>query len=76
MLRLQYNQAGHDTSVRGRPDRAGDAGDHPHGAPVEASGHYLPFGPYLSLAALLVMFFGTRIIEFYAHGFTPPPASY
>lgn len=31
----------------------------------EQEGHYLPFGPYLSLAGLIVMFLGRSIIETY-----------
>lgn len=32
---------------------------------ITLAGHYLPFGPYLCLAGLIVMFFGADIIDYY-----------
>jgi len=42
---------------------------------VEEESHYLPFGPYLSMAGIIVMFFGPQIVEWYTSGFSiaPPP---
>jgi prepilin signal peptidase PulO-like enzyme (type II secretory pathway) len=31
-------------------------------------GHYLPFGPYLALAGIVLILFGREIFDFY-HGF-------
>lgn len=32
---------------------------------ITLAGHYLPFGPYLCLGALVVMFYGKEIVDFY-----------
>lgn len=34
---------------------------------VSLSAHYLPFGPYLCLAGLVVMFYGAEIVKAYIH---------
>jgi leader peptidase (prepilin peptidase)/N-methyltransferase len=40
---------------------------------VEEESHYLPFGPYLSLAGIIVMFFGPQIVHWYLSGFPTNP---
>ncbi|MBI5095036.1 MAG: prepilin peptidase [Candidatus Hydrogenedentes bacterium] len=56
-------------------------GSEPKSATEEAAdttpaltGHYLPFGPYLAIAGIIVMFFGADIIHLYT-SFTSPPES-
>ena len=39
-----------------------------------ASGHYLPFGPYLALAGVIVMLAGPAIIGFYFNTLLAPPS--
>ncbi|MFO7973674.1 MAG: prepilin peptidase [Candidatus Hydrogenedentota bacterium] len=39
-----------------------------------APGHYLPFGPYLALAGVVVMFAGPAIIDYYFNHLLAPPA--
>jgi len=38
-----------------------------------ALGHYLPFGPYLALAGVIVMFAGPAIIDYYFNQLLAPP---
>ena len=49
-----------------------DSGEEPAGRP--ASGHYLPFGPYLALAGVIVMLAGPAIIGFYFNTLLAPPS--
>ncbi|GMW02340.1 MAG: prepilin peptidase [Candidatus Hydrogenedentota bacterium] len=42
-----------------------EAGDGEGAESGEPGAHYLPFGPYLSLAAMLVMFFGAELVRMY-----------
>ena len=39
---------------------------------ITLEGHYLPFGPWLALGALVFMFIGPEIIEYYFMMITPP----
>ena len=39
----------------------------------ETTGHYLPFGPYLAVAGLLVMFFGGQVYNYYMDAFAVVP---
>ena len=42
---------------------------------VAHAGHYLPFGPYLSLAGVLYMFFGPELVNLYLGALAAPPMS-
>ncbi len=48
-----------------------DAGKEQPGKP--ASGHYLPFGPYLAFAGIIVMLAGAAIVDYYFNTLTAPP---
>jgi leader peptidase (prepilin peptidase)/N-methyltransferase len=51
--------------VKGRETDQAEAARVEDGEEITLEHHYLPFGPYLCLAALVVMFFGREIVDFY-----------
>lgn len=57
-----------------RPAESGEKDeDEPEGHGKPAPGHYLPFGPYLALAGVIVMLAGPAMIDFYFNTLTAPP---
>lgn len=62
-----------ETDESGAPE-SGRTGARKGEADQPAPGHYLPFGPYLALAGVVVMLAGPAIVDYYFNRLLAPPA--